>query len=70
MRQARLVEPEKVILEEVEKPAPDKGQVLIKVKRIGICGSDIHAYYGKHPYISCPIIQPMLSLYSWELSYL
>jgi L-iditol 2-dehydrogenase len=57
MRQARLVEPEKVILEEVEKPGLDKSQVLIKVKRIGICGSDIHAYYGKHPYISYPIIQ-------------
>lgn len=57
MRQARLVEPEKVILEEVGKPELDKSQVLIKVKRIGICGSDIHAYYGKHPYISCPIIQ-------------
>ncbi len=57
MRQARLVEPEKVILEEVETPEIDKNQVLIKVWRIGICGSDIHAYYGKHPYISCPIIQ-------------
>lgn len=57
MRQARLVEPEKVILEEVETPEIDKNQVLIKVRRIGICGSDIHAYYGKHPYISCPIIQ-------------
>jgi L-iditol 2-dehydrogenase len=57
MRQARLVEPERVILEEVEKPEPGESQVLIKVKRIGICGSDIHAYYGKHPYISCPIVQ-------------
>lgn len=22
----------------------------------GICGSDIHAYYGKHPFISFPIV--------------
>jgi len=43
MKQARLVEPEKVILEEVERPEPGEGQVLIRVKRIGICGSDIHA---------------------------
>ncbi len=57
MKQARLAEPEKVILEEVAKPTPGDNQVLIRVKRIGICGSDIHAYYDKHPYISCPIVQ-------------
>jgi len=57
MRQARLVKPEKVILEEVERPDPGPDQVLIKVRRVGICGSDIHAYYDKHPYIECPIVQ-------------
>ena len=57
MRQVRLVGPEKLILEEVEIPNFSDRQVLIKVKRIGICGSDIHAYYDKHPYISCPIVQ-------------
>jgi L-iditol 2-dehydrogenase len=57
MRQARLVEPENVVLEEVEIPDFGDSQVLIKVKRIGICGSDVHAYYDKHPYISCPIVQ-------------
>jgi len=57
MKQVRLVEPQKIILEEVAKPQLEKNQVLIKVKRIGICGSDIHAYYDKHPYISCPIVQ-------------
>jgi L-iditol 2-dehydrogenase len=57
MRQARLVEPEKLVLEDVEVPSFGANQVLIKVKRIGICGSDIHAYYDKHPYISCPIVQ-------------
>lgn len=57
MKQIRLVEPEKLIREEVEMPDIGHGQVLVKVKRIGICGSDIHAYYGNHPYISCPIVQ-------------
>jgi len=57
MKQARLVEPEKVVFEEVPKPSPGENQVLIQVRRIGICGSDIHAYYGKHPYICCPIVQ-------------
>jgi len=57
MLQAVLQTPEKVIFREIERPVPGPGQVLIKVERIGICGSDIHAYYGKHPYIKCPIVQ-------------
>lgn len=57
MKQARLVEPEKIMLEDVDIPIFSPGQVLIKVKRLGICGSDVHAYYDKHPYISCPIVQ-------------
>jgi len=57
MKQAVLVEPQKVIFQDVPKPEPGLGQVLVQVRRIGVCGSDIHAYYGKHPYISCPIVQ-------------
>jgi len=57
MLQAVLQMPGKVIFREIERPVPGPGQVLIKVERIGICGSDIHAYYGKHPYIKCPIVQ-------------
>ena len=57
MKQAMLVEPQKVIFRDVDKPRPGPGQVLVQVRRIGVCGSDIHAYYGKHPYIRCPIVQ-------------
>ena len=57
MKQARLIEPERIVLEDVERPIPARDQVLIKVRRIGMCGSDIHAYYDKHPYIRCPIVQ-------------
>ena len=57
MLQAILEQPEKIIFREVEKPLVGQGRVLIQVKRIGVCGSDIHAYYGKHPYIQCPIVQ-------------
>ncbi len=57
MKQAVLVEPQKVIIQDIPKPVPAPAQVLVQVKRIGICGSDIHAYYGKHPYIKCPIVQ-------------
>jgi L-iditol 2-dehydrogenase len=34
-------------LEEIERPEPGPLDVLIKVKAVGICGSDIHGYSGK-----------------------
>lgn len=37
-------------------PEPKKGEVLIKVRRVGLCGSDATIYYGKHPYVSYPLI--------------
>lgn len=37
-------------------PEPKKGEVLIKVSHLGVCGSDISAYYGEQPYIPFPIV--------------
>lgn len=57
MLQAVMVTPGKIEFREVEQPIPGEGQVLIQVKRIGVCGSDIHVYHGKHPYTSYPVVQ-------------
>jgi L-iditol 2-dehydrogenase len=38
--------PWEMTLEEVAEPTPNTGEVLIDVKAIGICGSDIHGYTG------------------------
>ncbi|NLJ80697.1 MAG: alcohol dehydrogenase catalytic domain-containing protein [Firmicutes bacterium] len=56
MLQANLKSPRQFALERVEKPKLEEGQILVKVKQTGICGSDIHAFNGKHPFISCPIV--------------
>ena len=32
-------------------------EVLLNIKRIGICGSEIHSYHGKHPATFYPVIQ-------------
>jgi L-iditol 2-dehydrogenase len=37
-------------------PVPGPGEVLIKVRRIGLCGSDATIYYGRHPYVSYPLV--------------
>ena len=56
MRRANLIKPGKIIIEEVSKPVPSKGEVLVAVKACGICGSDIHAYDGQNPFVKYPYI--------------
>ncbi len=53
---ATLKEPQNIQIEYVDIPVPGKGQVLLKIKRIGLCGSDSTIYYGLHPYVSYPLI--------------
>jgi len=57
MRQAIMISPGKIEFQEISRPIPQPDEVLIQVKRIGICGSDIHVYHGLHPYTSYPIVQ-------------
>ncbi len=55
MRAAVCREPGKVLVHEVPVPEPGPGEVLLQVKRCGICGSDLHWYHGGIPIPSvCP----------------
>lgn len=38
--------PEQLKIQEVPKPEPKKGEVLVKIRACGICGSDVHGYLG------------------------
>ena len=57
MLQEVMTSPGVIEFHEVEKPAAGKGQILLKVMKIGICGSDIHVYHGKHPFTPYPVTQ-------------
>jgi len=39
-----------------EQPELKSGQAIIKIKRIGICGTDLHAFEGTQPYFEYPRI--------------
>lgn len=39
-----------------EKPVLTRGSAIIKIKRIGICGTDLHAFEGTQPFFSYPRI--------------
>lgn len=60
MRQAVLTAPERIEFREV----PDltaaqlgENEILIRIKKIGICGSEIHSYHGEHPATFYPVVQ-------------
>ena len=56
MKVATLTAPETLVFGEKEIPAPKAGEILIKVERVGICGSDSAIYLGNHPYVSYPVV--------------
>lgn len=35
----------------------DKHEIKLKIKKIGVCGSDIHVFHGKHPFTPYPVVQ-------------
>ena len=57
MLQEVMTAPREIRFDRVPVPTAGPGQVLVKIKRIGICGSDIHVYHGKHPYTKYPVTQ-------------
>jgi len=43
-----------------EIPVPGQlkdNEILLRIKRIGVCGSDIHVFHGKHPATPYPVVQ-------------
>ena len=57
MRQALMTAPGKIEMNDVPAPEAGPGQVLLRIRRIGVCGSDVHVYHGKHPFVKYPLVQ-------------
>ena len=57
MLQQVMTNPGEIILREVPVPEVKENQVLVKIMNIGVCGSDIHVYHGKHPFTKYPVTQ-------------
>ncbi|UVI28515.1 zinc-binding alcohol dehydrogenase family protein [Paenibacillus spongiae] len=39
-----------------EPPAPKAGEAVVRIRRIGVCGTDLHAYRGNQPFFTYPRI--------------
>ena len=57
MLQQVMTNPGEIIFREVPVPEVKENQVLVKIMNIGVCGSDIHVYHGKHPFTKYPVTQ-------------
>lgn len=54
MRQVLVRSIDEVTVERVPVPVPGDGEVLLRTTVAGVCGSDMHAALGSHPFIDLP----------------
>jgi 2-desacetyl-2-hydroxyethyl bacteriochlorophyllide A dehydrogenase len=54
MRQVVLREPGRLALRDVAAPGAETGQAIVRVRRVGVCGTDFHAFEGTQPFFSYP----------------
>ena len=47
-------EPGRLTLAERPDPARGEGEVLVRIRHVGICGTDFHIFGGKHPFLEYP----------------
>lgn len=57
MLQQVMTAPGEIMFRQIPVPKAGEGQILIRIRMIGICGSDIHVYHGKHPFTTYPVTQ-------------
>lgn len=55
MRAALLQQPRQVSVVEIDDPAPDHG-ILLRMRAVGLCGSDLHTWRGDHPFRKPPVV--------------
>jgi len=57
MRAALLETPGRMVMTQASIPTINgTDEVLIQVRTVGVCGSEIHAFHGTHPYRIAPVI--------------
>jgi 2-desacetyl-2-hydroxyethyl bacteriochlorophyllide A dehydrogenase len=56
MKTLVCIQPGKLEYREADAPLATPGQSIIRIRRIGICGTDLHAFEGTQPYFEYPRI--------------
>jgi len=56
MKAAVLEQPGQFRVTQVPKPSPKAGEVLVKIARVGICGTDMHIFHGNYAANNLPMV--------------
>ncbi len=56
MKAFYITEPGNSALRDLPEPSPQPGEVLLKTRIIGLCGTDLSTFRGKNPLVSYPRI--------------
>jgi 2-desacetyl-2-hydroxyethyl bacteriochlorophyllide A dehydrogenase len=54
MKQVVLEKPRCLVPRDVAPPVAGPGELLLRVHRVGVCGTDFHAFYGQQPFFVYP----------------
>jgi threonine dehydrogenase-like Zn-dependent dehydrogenase len=54
-------------LEEIAEPRPAPGEVLLRVRMIGFCGTDLSSYKGSNALVSYPRVPVTRSPRRWKM---
>ena len=56
MKRVAICGPRRIQIEEVPEPRRKPDEALLRVRYVGICGSDLHTYQGTSPWVTYPVI--------------
>ncbi|MFC2082948.1 alcohol dehydrogenase catalytic domain-containing protein [Candidatus Bipolaricaulota bacterium] len=56
MRIAELVEIGRIAFRDIERPVAGPGEVVVRTRAVGLCGTDLKAYLRGHPYFKPPCV--------------
>ncbi|WP_291529511.1 zinc-binding alcohol dehydrogenase family protein [Bacteroides sp. UBA939] len=56
MKAVQIVNPSEIKVVELEKPVVGAGEVLVRIKYVGFCGSDLNTFLGRNPMVKLPVI--------------
>ncbi len=57
MIQQLMTAPHTITFRDIPVPPVNRGQALVRIIQIGVCGSDTHVWHGQHPFTSYPVTQ-------------
>lgn len=54
MKQITLEKPRCLVASDAVAPVAGPGEALLRIHRVGVCGTDFHAYHGRQPFFTYP----------------